>query len=322
MQAMIVTGCCRAEHPVGPQNARLRSLRWTSVLLAGEYIRLMGTPTEDHLGHFTRVHQVHVDAMYTSPHGGCSLENDPLFHRKPVEDAWDWRNMVPASLSVDKISSHGVVRLSLNEPQYSVLIMMMMMMINDDDDANAAAAAGGGGTGGDAGSYRGQWLQGSRHGFGIRKSVPYGVAVHYRQKTGSGGTSSSQTSVHTSSVEDVDHVPVTAAHRARDQGRGGFVLVARSDSAGLSTAPGSTGVGFRSTVARTLRLRKQTSAGDGSTPRAGRRPGRESSGSRSASEDRESVHTDSCTSFVSQVAYINRLSVRPTSCRNVRCKCI
>ena len=177
-------------------------------------------------------------------------------------------------------------------------------------------------TDGDAGSYRGQWLQGSRHGFGIRKSVPYGVAVHYRQKTGSGGTSSSQTSVHTSSVEDDDQAPAAAAaHRGRDQGRGGFVLVARSDSAGLSTALGSTGVGFRSTVARTLRLRKQTSAGDGSSSRVGRRPGRESSGSRSASEDRESVHTDSCRSFVSQVDYIMQLSVPLTSCLNLQCKC-
>jgi len=152
-----------------------------------------------------------------------------------------------------------------------------------------------------AGSYRGQWLQGSRHGFGIRQSVPYGVAVHYRQKIGGAAhPSSSQSSVHTSSVEDEDHHVPAAAGRARDEGRGGFVLVARSDSAGQ--LPAATGVGFRSAVARTLRLRKQTSAGEASTPaQVARRPGRDSSGSRSASEDRESAHTDSCTSFISQV---------------------
>jgi len=145
-------------------------------------------------------------------------------------------------------------------------------------------------------------LQGSRHGFGIRQSVPYGVAVHYRQKTG-GSThpSSSQSSVHTSSVEEDDHQVPAVASRARDQGRGGFVLVARSESTGQSPAAGSTAVGFRGAVARTLQLRKQKSAGEMSTPRSGRRSGRDSSGSRSASEDRGSAHTDSCTSFISQV---------------------
>ena len=157
----------------------------------------------------------------------------------------------------------------------------------------------------DGGSYRGQWLQGSRHGFGIRQSVPYGVAVHYRQKTVGGATqpSSSQSSVQT--VDDDDHPPASA-RRARDQGRGGFVLVARSDSTGQSTTARSVGVGvgFRGAVARTLKLRKQVSAGEASTPRTGRRPGRDSSGSRSASEDRESAHTDSCTSFISQVRHL------------------
>ena len=155
----------------------------------------------------------------------------------------------------------------------------------------------------DAGSYRGQWLQGCRHGFGIRQSVPYGVAVHYRQKTFGGSTqhSSSQSSVHTSSLDEEDHVP-TATHRSRDMGRGGFVLVARSDSSEpLPTPATSTSGGFRGAVARTLKLRRQMSAGEVSTPRSGRRAVRDSSGSRSASEDRESAHTDSCTSFVSQV---------------------
>jgi len=154
------------------------------------------------------------------------------------------------------------------------------------------------------GSYRGQWLQGCRHGFGIRQSVPYGAAVHYRHKTAGGSHQSvSQSSVRMSPVvADDDHVPA-AERRARDQGRGGFVLVSRSDSAGQLTAAGSTGVGFRGAVARTLKLRKQTSAGETSTPRPGRRPVRDSSGSRSASEDRESARTDSYTSFVSQVLY-------------------
>jgi len=150
----------------------------------------------------------------------------------------------------------------------------------------------------DAGSYRGQWLQGSRHGFGIRQSVPYGVAVHYRQKDHP-RPSSSQSSVQTSSVDDDDRS--TRRGPRHDQGRGGFVLVARSDPAAQSTASKSTGVGFRGAVARTLKLRKQGSAGERLSRGATRPAGRDSSGSRSASEDRESVRTDSCASFISQV---------------------
>jgi len=142
------------------------------------------------------------------------------------------------------------------------------------------------------GSYRGQWLQGSRHGFGIRQSVPYSVAVHYRHKT---HTSSSQSSVHTTSLEDDDHPQFSGA---RAQGRGGFVLVAAQSS---GTAGSTRGIGLRGAVARTLKLRKQTSLGESSTFRVGRRAARDGSGSRSASEDRESAHTDSCTSFISQV---------------------
>ena len=163
-----------------------------------------------------------------------------------------------------------------------------------------------------AGSYRGQWLQGSRHGFGIRQSVPYGVAVHYRHQHKTLPSSSSQSSVHTpTSVDDYDTTPAAAVVRRprSDDGRGGFVLVTRSDPAagGQSAAAGSESaggpLGFRGAVARTLRLRKQASAGEGtSTSRmTGRRAARDGSGSRSASEDRDSTHTDSCTSFVSQV---------------------
>jgi len=35
----------------------------------------------------------------------------------------------------------------------------------------------------DAGTYQGQWLRGIRHGYGVRQSVPYGLASHVRQKS-------------------------------------------------------------------------------------------------------------------------------------------
>ena len=33
------------------------------------------------------------------------------------------------------------------------------------------------------GTYQGQWLRGCRHGYGVRQSVPYGLAAHYRAQT-------------------------------------------------------------------------------------------------------------------------------------------
>jgi len=158
-----------------------------------------------------------------------------------------------------------------------------------------------------AGSYRGQWLQGSRHGFGIRQSVPYGVAVHYRRHTTNPSSSSSHTPTDSPPPYPDDEQPGLArrARAADPHGRGGFVLVARSDSAGAGAAPPTPAPvgGLRGAVARTLRLRRQASAGEGAAgaARAGRRPIRDGSGSRSASEDRDSVRTDSCMSFTSQV---------------------
>jgi len=164
------------------------------------------------------------------------------------------------------------------------------------------------------GSYRGQWLQGSRHGFGIRQSMPYGVALHYRRH---------EKTSHEQGLDDQDHTHATAA--TADDSRGGFVLVARSDPA--AAVPGQPesiavgGLGLRGAVARTLRLRKQASAGpgDGATSRVGRRAARDgSAGSRSASEDRESVHTDSCTSFISQV-HVHTVSYPPSQRSKFSC---
>jgi len=154
----------------------------------------------------------------------------------------------------------------------------------------------------DAGSYRGQWLQGSRHGFGIRQSVPYGVAVHYRQRTAVGAAVHPSSSSELS-VDDDDHAATTSGRPShRGEGRGGFVLVAWSEFSSSAAGPSTPARSrFRGAVARTLRLRKQLSASEGLTSRVGRQSGRDGSGSRSTSEERESVHTDSCTSFISQV---------------------
>ncbi|KAH9362103.1 hypothetical protein HPB48_002081 [Haemaphysalis longicornis] len=78
------------------------------------------------------------------------------------------------------------------------------------------------------GTYQGQWLRGTRHGYGVRSSAPFGLAAHNRNP-GSGGkveVRTSQTSLDSSS-HPVD--PASERDRKIDDCRGGFVLKARSD---------------------------------------------------------------------------------------------
>ena len=125
-----------------------------------------------------------------------------------------------------------------------------------------------------AGTYQGQWLRGIRHGYGVRQSVPYGLASHIRQKT---AMRESLTSLR-SELED-DHV-VKERDRKVDESRGGFVLTgaalpptptARSLSpVGDSDPTRRRGTSLektgrsslRKTIVDGLRLRKQRSTGD------------------------------------------------------------
>jgi junctophilin len=74
----------------------------------------------------------------------------------------------------------------------------------------------------DAGTYFGQMSQGMRNGFGIRKSVAYGVASRYRSKD----VKDSLTSLRS---EDGDEKVQRERDRRFDENRGGFVLRAKSD---------------------------------------------------------------------------------------------
>jgi len=125
-----------------------------------------------------------------------------------------------------------------------------------------------------AGTYQGQWLRGIRHGYGVRQSVPYGLASHVRQKT---AMRESLTSLR-SELED-DQV-VKDRDRKVDESRGGFVLTGGSmppvpTSRSLSPAGDSDGArrrgtsleksgrsSLRKTIVDGLRLRKQRSTGD------------------------------------------------------------
>ena len=79
-----------------------------STLLAAPRIQLMQTIDEDDLGHSPLVSILPVDRQeqhhgYISnfPYKDCGLGKDPPPHRKPVEAAQDWCDMVPASSTRD-----------------------------------------------------------------------------------------------------------------------------------------------------------------------------------------------------------------------------
>ncbi|ESO03294.1 hypothetical protein HELRODRAFT_191993 [Helobdella robusta] len=69
------------------------------------------------------------------------------------------------------------------------------------------------------GTYQGQWLRGIRHGYGVRQSVPYGLATLSRQKIGRDSLTSLRS-------ESEDDVIVKERDRKMAEVRGGFVLTA------------------------------------------------------------------------------------------------
>ncbi|CAF3438668.1 unnamed protein product [Rotaria socialis] len=118
----------------------------------------------------------------------------------------------------------------------------------------------------DGGIYHGQIQQGLRHGFGIRRSVPYGVASRYRSKD----VRDSLTSLRS---EEDDERTQRERDKRMDENRGGFVLRSRSephDSVSRSASQGprrgslSNSADRRISLRKTLlsKLRKQKSTSD------------------------------------------------------------
>jgi len=146
-----------------------------------------------------------------------------------------------------------------------------------------------------------------RHGYGVRTSVPYGLASHYRPKT----LRDSLTSLR--SENEDDHV-VKDRDRKINESRGGFVLQAKSDESpsarrrSLFDKHGRSSL--KSTLAKGLKLRKQKSTGD--IQESPRRPtggsvrstvsniSHASADSAQSGVTSASVYTDSNASFVSQ----------------------
>lgn len=96
-----------------------------------------------------------------------------------------------------------------------------------------------------------------RHGYGVRQSVPYGLASHYRSRA----QRSSLTSLRSEAEEDR---VVKDRDRKVDESRGGFVLTARSDESPtggrLFEKTGRSRLGKN--IMHGLKLRKQKSTGD------------------------------------------------------------
>ncbi|CAF1092159.1 unnamed protein product [Adineta ricciae] len=104
----------------------------------------------------------------------------------------------------------------------------------------------------DGGVYHGQIQQGLRHGFGIRRSVPYGLASRYRSKD----VRDSLTSLR--SIED-DERTQRERDKRMDENRGGFVLRSRSDphdSTSRSASQGPRRVSLSNSADRRISLRK------------------------------------------------------------------
>ena len=142
-----------------------------------------------------------------------------------------------------------------------------------------------------------------RHGYGIRQSVPYGVAAHYRGKT----QRASLTSLRSENEEDG---VVRERGKKVDEGRGGFVLSSKSDTIGrrpsLFDKQGRSNIG--KSLFKGLKLKKQKSTGDIQEAPPRTRPGGSvrstvSNISHVSNETNMSAlshYTDSNQSFVSQ----------------------
>ncbi|CAL4065767.1 unnamed protein product, partial [Meganyctiphanes norvegica] len=115
----------------------------------------------------------------------------------------------------------------------------------------------------DAGTFKGQWLRGLRHGYGVRTSAQFGQANITRPKANNRGSTTSLRS------DGAAGDPLADRDRKVDDGRGGFVLRARSDE--LPRRRGS--LVEKSNIknvfkVRGLKMRRQRSTGDIQTGRA------------------------------------------------------
>ncbi|KAK3564037.1 hypothetical protein QTP86_006947 [Hemibagrus guttatus] len=102
------------------------------------------------------------------------------------------------------------------------------------------------------GTYQGQWVGGMRHGYGIRQSVPYGMAAVIRSPL-----RTSINSLRSEHSNGTAGTPGTGGGISPAASRGGFVLTAHSEAELLKAK--KKGLFFRRSLLSGLRLRKSES---------------------------------------------------------------
>ena len=128
-----------------------------------------------------------------------------------------------------------------------------------------------------AGTYQGQWFQGMRHGHGVRESVAYELAVHFKPQLKFPRPPMKNKSVDSSMSSlyfdpDGSRCELVKRDRRLEQGRGGFVLEqsipnrdgvslggysSRSGDESSADIVGGLGENITKTLAKTLKFRKK-----------------------------------------------------------------
>ncbi|XP_037371649.1 junctophilin-3 [Talpa occidentalis] len=137
----------------------------------------------------------------------------------------------------------------------------------------------------DGGTYQGQWAGGMRQGYGVRQSVPYGMAAVIRSPLRT--SINSLRSEHTNGAAlHPDASPAVAGSPAVS--RGGFVLVAHSDSEILKSKKKGL---FRRSLLSGLRLRKSESKSSLASQRSKQSSFRSEAGMSTLSSAASDVHS-------------------------------
>lgn len=103
------------------------------------------------------------------------------------------------------------------------------------------------------GTYQGQWLSGMRHGYGVRQSVPYGMATVIFSPLRT--SINSLRSEHSEGAPTPDDGSAVSGVAGSPVGRGGFVLCAQSDADRQRKRKGR----FRQSILSGLKLRRSES---------------------------------------------------------------
>ncbi|XP_045295896.1 junctophilin-3 isoform X5 [Leopardus geoffroyi] len=137
----------------------------------------------------------------------------------------------------------------------------------------------------DGGTYQGQWAGGMRQGYGVRQSVPYGMAAVIRSPLRT--SINSLRSEHTNGAAlHPDASPAAAGSPAVS--RGGFVLVAHSDSDSLKSKKKGL---FRRSLLSGLKLRKSESKSSLASQRSKQSSFRSEAGMSTVSSTASDIHS-------------------------------